>query len=165
MHPLDPGEHWLEAGITGLARQREWDAFATVDAAGAEGDEAAFVTLADGRIVVEESPDGFDPAAFAAALEGAIEPPYRALARRRPDVWAIGASSIEVVRLRPDPRGDDLELTSDGETVSLRVDAMPAGPEGAEALRVLAESRETGAYAAHAHRLADDLWEVLILPL
>jgi len=33
------------------------------------------------------------------------------------------------------------------------------------ALRVLAESREDGAYAAHAHRLESDLWEVLILPL
>ena len=32
MHPIDPGSHWLEAGITGLARQREWDAVATADA-------------------------------------------------------------------------------------------------------------------------------------
>ena len=165
MHPLDPGAHWLEAGITGLARQREWDAVATVVAPGGENEEAAFVALADGRLLVEEAPADFDPAAFAAALEGAIDPPYRALARRRPGVWAVGASSIEVARLEPDPRGADLELTFDGETAELRVDAMPAGPEGAEALRVLAESREDGAYAAHAHRLADDLWEVLILPL
>ncbi len=165
MHPLDPGEHWLEAGITGLARQREWDAFATVEAAGSEGDEASFVALEDGRLLVEDAPDGFDPAPFAASLEGSITPPYRGFARRRPDLWALGASSIDVVRLRPQPRGDDLELTSDGEAVSLRVDDLPAGPEGAEGLRALAESREDGAYAAHAHRLADDLWEVLILPL
>jgi hypothetical protein len=165
MLPLDPGEHWLAAGITGLARQREWDAFATVDAPGGEGDEASFVALADGRVLVEEAPADFDPAAFAAALEGAIEPPYRGFARRRPDVWAIGASVIEVVQLRPDPRGDDLELTFDGETVSLKVDAMPSSPQAAEALRALAESREDGAYASHAHRLVDDLWEVLILPL
>jgi hypothetical protein len=165
MHPLDPGEHWLAAGITGLPRQREWDTVATVDAPGGEGDEAAFVALADGRILVEDAPDGFDPTAFAASLEGAIEPPYRALARRRPDVWAVGASSIEVVRLQPEPRGDDLELTFDGETVSLRVDAMPVGAAGAEAFRTLAESREDGAYAAHAHRLDGDLWEILILPL
>lgn len=165
MHPLDPGEHWLAAGITGLSRQREWDAVATVDAPGTEGDEAAFVALADGRHLMEDAPPGFDSAPFAASLAGAIEPPYRAFARRRPDVWAIGASSIEVVRLRPESRGDDLQLTFDGETVSLRVDDLPAGTESAEALRVLAESREDGAYAAHAHRLDGDLWEVLILPL
>jgi hypothetical protein len=165
MLPLDPGGNWLAAGITGLARQREWDAFATVDAPGGEGDEASFVVLADGRVLVEEAPDGFDTAAFTASLEGAIETPYRVFARRRPEVWAVGASAIEVARLQPDPRGDDLELTFDGETASLKVDDMPSGPQAAEALRALAESREDGAYAAHAHRLVDDLWEVLILPL
>ncbi len=30
--PLDPGRHWLAAGITGIPRQREWDAVATVHA-------------------------------------------------------------------------------------------------------------------------------------
>lgn len=165
MLPLDPGEHWLAAGITGLPRQREWDSVATVDAPGSEGEEASFVALADGRLLVEDAPPGFEPALFAASLAGSIEPPYRALARRRPEVWAVGASSIEVVRLDPEPRGDDLELTFDGETVSLRVDDLPSGAERADALRVLAEAREDGAYAAHAHRLVGDLWEVLILPL
>jgi hypothetical protein len=165
MRPLDPGEHWLEAGITGLARQREWDAVATVVAPGAPGDEAAFVALADGRLLVEEATGTFDPEAFAASLEGAVDPPYRAVARRRADLWAVGASSIEVVQLRPDPRGDDLELTFDGETHALRIDSLPAGPESAEALRSLAESREDGAYAAHAHRLAGDLFEVQVLAL
>ena len=165
MVPVDPGESWLAAGITGLARQREWDAVATVEAPGAPGDEAEFVVLDDGRVVVEEAPGGFDPAPLAAALEGALEPPYRAVARRRPELWAIGAASIEVERLEPDPRGNDLELTFDGETASLQVDGMPADPGGAQPLRALAASREEGAYAAHAHRLADDLWEVLILPL
>lgn len=165
MHPVDPGEHWLAAGITGLPRQREWDAVATVSAPGTPGEEAEFVALGDGRLVLEEGPEGLDAAPFAAALEGAIEPPYRAVARCRPEIWAVGASSIEVVRFEPDPRGDDLELAFDGETPTLMVDRLPADPAGAEALRSLAESRETGAYAAHAHRLAGDLWEVLILPL
>jgi hypothetical protein len=165
MHPVDPGEHWLEAGITGLPRQREWDAVATVAVPGTAGDEAEFVALADGRLIPEQAPEGFDPAPFAVSLEGAIDPPYRAIARCRPEIWTVGAASIEVVRLDPDPRGDDLELTFDGEVSSLRVDAMPASPAGAESLRSLAESRQEGAYAAHAHRLVDDLWEILILPL
>ena len=35
--PVDPGRHWLEAGITGIARQREWDAVVTVDGARVAG--------------------------------------------------------------------------------------------------------------------------------
>ena len=165
MHPIDPGTHWLEAGITGLARQREWDAVATAEAPGSPGDEAEFVALADGRVLVAVAPDGFDSAPLAAALEGSIEPPYRAVARRRPELWAVGASAIEVVRLDPDPRGDDLELTWDGATLTLVVDGMPADPGSASALEELASAREDGSYAAHAGRLDGDLWEILILPL
>lgn len=165
MHPVDPGEHWLAAGITGLPRQREWDAVATADAPGAPGDEAEFVALGDGRLLVEEAPAGFDPAPFAAALDGAIEPPYRATARRRPELWAIGATTIEVARLEPDPHGDDLELTWDGSTLALVEDGRPASPSGASALERIAAGREDGAYAAHAHRLDGDLFELLVLPL
>jgi hypothetical protein len=165
MPPIDPGQHWLEAGITGLPRQREWDAVATVSAPGSPGDEAQFVALDDDRLLLEDAPAGFDPAPFAAALAGGIEPPYRAVARCRPEYWAAGASVIEVVPLGLDPRGTDFELAFDGETRVLTVDGMPSGPAGVEALRSLAESRVEGAYSAHAHRLADDLFEVLILPL
>jgi hypothetical protein len=165
VHPIDPGSHWLEAGITGLARQREWDAVATSEAPGMAGDEAEFVALADGRLLVDASPDGFDPEPLAAALEGAIDRPYRALAVRRPELWTVGASAIETARLDPDPRGDDLELTWDGATLALVTDGMPADPSIADALERLAASRENGAYAAHAGRLDGDLWEILVLPL
>lgn len=165
MPPIDPGEHWLAAGITGLPRQREWDAVATVSAPGSPGDEAQFVALADGRLLVEDAPEGFDPAPFAAALEGGIASPYRAVARCRDEYWAAGASAIAVVPLALDLRGTDFELAFDGETRALTIDGMPSGPVGAEALGSLAESRVQGAYSAHAHRLADDLFEVLILPL
>lgn len=165
MHPVDPGSHWLEAGITGLARQREWDAVATADAPGSTGDEAEFVALADGRLLVKAGPEGFDPTPLAAALEGAMEGPYRALAIRRAELWAVGASAIEVVRLDPDPRGDDLELTWDGSTLALVADGLPADPSNAAALERLAAAREEGLYAAHAGRLDGDLWEILILPL
>lgn len=163
--PLDPGRHWLEAGITGLARQREWDAVATTAAPGTVGDEAEFVALAGGRLVVEAAPAGFDPAPLAAALADSIAPPYRAVALRREELWAIGARVIEVVELRPDPRGDDLELTWDGSAQRLVVDGMPAGPSSAPALERLAAARAKGRYAAHAHRLERDLWEVLVLKL
>jgi len=165
VHPIDPGNHWLEAGITGLARQREWDAVATSDAPGTPGDEAAFVALADGRLLVDAGPDNFDPEPLAAALEGALERPYRALAMRRPEMWAVGASEIETARLDPDPRGNDLELTWDGATLALVADGMPADPSSAAALERLAAARESGAYAAHAGRLDGDLFEISILAL
>lgn len=165
MCPLDPGRNWLEAGITGLARQREWDAVATVEGPGAPGDEAEFVALPDERLILEAGPSGFDPAPLAAALAGSLEPPYRAVAVRRDDVWAVGARAIEVARLVPPPDGDDLELTWDGTTSTLVVDRMPADPARAAALRRIAGDRERGAYSARAHHLSDDLWELLVLPL
>lgn len=169
--PLDPGHNWLEAGITGLARQREWDAMVTLDATGGPGDEPSaeigFVALADGRLLLDEPElgSGADPAPFAAALEGALDRPYRAVAVRRPALWVVGASSIEVVRLDPDPRGNGLELTWDGTSLALSSDGVPADPVHADALARIAAERESGAYAAIANRLEGDLWELLILPL
>ena len=163
--PLDPGRNWLAAGITGIPRQREWDAVATADAPGTPGDEVQFVSLPDGRLVVESEPVAFDPAPLADALAASLAPPYRALGVRRDELWAVGARAIEVERLDPNPRGSDLELIWDGSTLALVADGMPAEPSAATALEHLARSRQRGSYAAHAHRLADDLWEILVLPL
>jgi hypothetical protein len=163
--PVDPGQHWLEAGITGIARPREWDAVVTADAPGMPGDEAEFVALPDGRLVVQGE-HRLDPAPLAAALAAAIDPPYRAVAVRRAALWAVGAVSIEVAALSPSPRGGDLELTWDGATLALTIDTLPADPAQADALeRIASMRRRGGPYSATAHRLADDLWEILVLPL
>src|SRR5262245_61169921 len=164
MAPLDPGREWLAAGITGLQRQREWDAVATTDAEGMPGDEVEFVALPDGTFVVE-SEGGADPTPFADALRDDVERPVRALAVRRPETWAVGAASIEVDRLAPDPRGNELELTWNGTALELTIDGLPAEPGRAEALRRIAASRVPGPYAAHAHRLRDDVWELSVLAL
>lgn len=163
--PLDPGRHWLASGITGIPRQREWDAVATVEAPGNPGDEAEFLALPDGRLVVEDGSPEVDLAPLAAGLEGMVEPPYRAVAVRREGLWAVGACRIEVARLEPDPGGDDLELTWDGTSLALVVDGVPAGPSRAQALARIASERERGSYAAHAHRLEGDLWEIGVLRL
>jgi hypothetical protein len=165
MCPLDPGRHWLEAGITGLARQREWDAVATAEGPGELGDEAEFVALADGLILLETGRSGFDPTILAGALEGSIDVPYRAVAVRREERWAIGACAIDVARLAPDPRADALELTWDGALLTLVADRMPADPSQASALQAIATRRKDGPYAARAQRLTGDLWEVMVLPL
>ena len=163
MQPVDPGNHWLEAGITGLARQREWDAVATSDAPGAPGGEAEFVALADGRLLVHAGPDGFDPEPLAAALEGAIDRPYRALALRRPELWTMGARSIGVAELRRDPDGDVLELVSTADGVTLQIDGMPS-------LAHMPELEELGAarfptFVVRAQRLEGKLFEVEVEPL
>ena len=162
--PLDPAREWLAAGITGLARGREWDAVATLDGAGTPGDEVRFVALPDASIVVE-SGAGTDPAPFAAALRESVAPPYRALAVRRPDLWAVGAVAIEAERLDPDPRGTELELTWDGSELRLIIDGVPADPARASALQRIATSRVRGAFAAHGRRLRGDLWELSVLAL
>ena len=162
--PLDPGREWLAAGITGLQRQREWDAVATAEVDGIAGDEVAFVALADGTFVLE-SESASDPTPFADALADDIERPYRALAVRRSAVWAVGAVSIEVDRLDPDPRGTELELTWNGSELVLTVDDLQADPGRAEALERIARARVAGPYAAHAHRLRGDVWELSVLAL
>jgi predicted trehalose synthase len=162
--PLDPGRDWLAAGITGLQRQREWDAVATAEGDGAPGDEVEFVALPDGTFVLE-SGGVADPTPFATALGESVGAPYRALAVRRPDVWAVGAVAIEVELLDPDPRGTDLAMTWNGSELELSIDELPASPTQAPALERIAASRVDGAYAAHAHRLRGDLWEISVLAL
>ena len=162
--PLDPAREWLAAGITGLQRQREWDAVATVQGDGTPGDEVEFVALRDGTFVLE-SGAAADPAFFAAALRDSIAPPYRALGVRRPELWAVGAVAIEVERLDPDPRGSELELTWTESELALTIDSLPAEPSQASALERIATGRVGGAYAAHAHRVRGDLWELSVLQL
>jgi hypothetical protein len=80
-------------------------------------------------------------------------------------VWAVGAVSIEVDRLEPDPHGNDLELSWNGSELTLTTDGLPADPARADALERIARARVDGAYAAHAHRLRDDVWELSVLAL
>jgi hypothetical protein len=161
--PVDPEHGWLPPGITGLSRQREWDAVTTVAAPGTPGDEVTFVALADGRLIEEVGAAVLEP--LAQALGGSLAPPFRGSAVRHDDVWAVGGYAIDVVRLDPDPDGDDLELTWDGETLSLAADGIPVDVGRAQALERIASERQAGPYAARATRLEDSLFELSILPL
>jgi hypothetical protein len=130
----------------------------------AAGDEAAFVGLADGRRVhLGGDANAVDCAAD--ALQGEIDPPYRALAvRREGDTWAVGAISIEVVELPADTEGEELMLTvtQEGER-ALEVDGRPT-LDGLDALGRIAASR-FDAYVLRATRVDGRLWEVGIDPL
>jgi len=159
--PHDTTPRWGEAGIHGIARPREWDATALVEAPEAGGDEASFVALPDGTLLVETG-GGVEP--FAAALDERVEAPYRAQAvRRAGSLWAVAARRIEVVRL-PGAQGDEIELTAHEGERSLAVDGMPTFG-GVPELERLAAERGLDSYAAHASRLDGDLWEVRLAPL
>jgi hypothetical protein len=113
---------WGEVGIHGVARPREWDVVATVEA-DLQGERAAFVVLPDRTIVVEEGPDKLEP--LAEAVERDLDPPYRAEAVKRAEqLWAVAARRIELISL-PDRPGDELELTVRDGSHTLVVDGEP----------------------------------------
>ncbi len=156
--PLDPRPPTLETGIHGLQRPRAADATVTADAEGIDADEATFVALPDGTLLVEEGPDAsFEP--LAAAVEREVRPPYRAHAvRRGPALWVVQARRIEVLELPDAPDGETLDLTRTADGSELRVDGQRVFGTVPE-LEQLGE-REGREFAVHAERLDGDLWEV-----
>jgi hypothetical protein len=152
---------WMEAGIHGVHRPREWDVVVTVEAEGVEGNEARFVALPDETLLVEA---GGNVEPLAHALDDVVQPPYRAEAIRRGELqWAVGIRRIEVVELDPDPGGDELTLTvRDGER-TLLVDGAPVFGS-IRALEELGASRGDS-YVVQGRRLEDALWEVRVVLL
>jgi hypothetical protein len=156
--PFDPSRQWLAAGITGLARHREWDAVATADAPGVAGDEIEFVALPDGRVLVETTTSELDPAPLAGALASSLEPPYRALGVRRPELWVVGALALDVVELEIDARGDSVEVVRDDAGLRVRVDGLPSLDTFRELERMGAARARS--YVVRAQRLDGPLFEV-----
>jgi hypothetical protein len=158
--PLDPAREWLAAGITGLARGREWDAVVLAEAPGTVGEELEFVALSGGRLLAEAG----DATPFAEALAGAIEPPYRAVAVCRADLWAVGARAIDVVELEQGTTGDRFELVRSADGVSARVDGMPSDTHLPE-LEALGRRARSATFVVRAQRLVDALFEIEVEPL
>jgi hypothetical protein len=152
---------WMETGIHGVQRAREWDAVVAVDVEGVEGDRVRFVALPDETLLIEE---GGDVEPLADALDGVATPPYRAEAVRRGEGrWAVGVRRIEVVALPDGPEGDELTLTVEDGGRTLLVD-------GASVFGSIPQLEELGAargpsYVVQGRRLTDDLWEVRVVPL
>ncbi len=152
---------WMESGIHGVHRPREWDAVVTVEAEGVEGDRALFVALPDRTLLIEE---GENLDALADALDGVVPPPYRAEAVRRGEAqWAVGIRRIQVIRLPDGPAGRELTLTVqdgsrvmvvDGETIFGSVPALEEIGVG-----------RGDSYVVQGQRLDGDLWEVRVVPL
>lgn len=123
-----------------------------------------FVVVA-AREPIHAGADDGPLACLAAALEDALEPPYRAVGvRREGSTWAVGAVRIEVVELPADTEGQELMLTvnEEGER-ALEIDGRPTA-DSIPALEEAAGGR-FDAYVARATRLDQRLWEVGIDPL
>ena len=105
-----------EAGLHGVPRQREWDVVTRAEVE-LSGEEARFVALPDGTLLMDEDvPDGaFGP--LADAIELSLAPPYRAQAvRRGQSTWAVAAKRLDIREL-PGHDGDELELVEGDEVL------------------------------------------------
>jgi|SRR5438093_5699310 len=151
-----------EPGVHGIARQREWDAVATVRAPDIRGDELAFDVLPDRTVLVDEEVGDAPLSPLADAVERELQPPYRAKAVRQSDeLWAVAARAIDVARLQGQA-GETIELSvRDGER-TLAVDGAREFGTVPE-LEALAAGR--GDYVVRAERLDGDWWEVKVDPL
>jgi hypothetical protein len=162
--PHDTQPRWGETGIHGVARPREWDAVATVEAPDLAGDSLEFVSLPDGSLLLDDELDADAISPLADALEQSLRPPYRAEAvRRDASTWAVAARKVEVVELPDNLDGDELVVSSaDGET-TLTVDGEPGFGSVPELERLGAARHES--YVVRARRLDAGLFEVSVSPL
>ena len=155
--PVDPGPHWGATGIHGVPRPRRWDAVAAAEAPGLNGDAVHFVALPNGDLVVDEDEPDDTVRALAEAVEGSIEPPYRAEAvRREADTWAVAARRVQVVEAQAP--GDEIELVANADERSLTVDGERSFGSVPELERI--GERLGPTYVVRARRLDNRLWEV-----
>jgi hypothetical protein len=152
-----------EPGVHGLARRREWDVVAAVEAPELKGNEVAFDVLPDRTVLVDQEEGDADLGPLADAVERDLQPPYRARAvRQSQELWAVAARTIEVVEL-PDQEGDAIELTKRGDEHMLVVDGTKEFGS-VPALEQLASGRHRD-YVVRAERLDGNWWEVRVDPL
>jgi hypothetical protein len=147
-----------ETGIHGVPRERQYDAVVTADAPDVKSENALFVALEDGSLLVEEGEGDLTP--LADAIEQEVARPYRATAiHRGGSRWAVAAHGLQVIEL-PDPGGDEVELSVHSGEKMLVVD----GNRSFGTIPEL-EALGSGDAVVRASRLDGDLWEVRVDPL
>jgi hypothetical protein len=163
-HPpdLDGNVTTGEVGLHGVPRPRRWDAVVTAETR-LPGDEVHFTALPDGTLIVDEDVPEGTLAPLAEAVEQQLSPPYRADAMRRgEELWAVGASAIDVARVTEPIDGDTIDL-------AVRDGARTVVVDGVRTFGTLPSlerlARDLPAYAIHAERLDGELWEVRLAPL
>jgi hypothetical protein len=165
---------WVESGVSGLARQREWDATVITEVRGLEGSEEVevdFRVLGDGSVVGDVSGDVLAEL----TRDLGVDPPYAARAvRQNAREWMVGAVRIEseLVALPGGVDAVSLEAAVPPEGGTMYVvdgEILAEAPTGAAA-DALAELERRGAerfqaFVARADRLEDGRWELTVDPL
>jgi hypothetical protein len=165
---------WVESGVSGLARVREWDATAIAEVPSLRASDASEVDvriLGDGSVVGDVGPEALSEL----TRELGLDPPYAVRAVRQSELeWIVGALRIEssVIELGGglDALSLEVAVPPDGETLYL-VDGdiytdAPAEPLAA----AFAELERRGAerfqaFVARADRVEDSRWELTVDPL
>jgi hypothetical protein len=175
-HFTDPRAfRWVESGVSGLARPREWDATAVVPApelADSLPSELEFRAF-PGTVV-----GGGDVAAverLARELDSLLDRPYTALAVRRTATdWAVAARTLNAELVVIDVPSTivflEVAVAPDGETSYVVDDEVLAGSVDAPLERALAELERRGrarfqAFVARADRVDKERWQLTIDPL
>jgi hypothetical protein len=149
--------------IDGKAAPSEWDAVATARVASLAGDQAEFVTLPNGDIVVEREKGDGDLSPLADAVEQKFDPPYRAVAARQDgDLWGVGAKRIQVAIFEL-AEGDAVELSQNDGEQEVRVDGEPSDAEVPELVQLGEQVSDD--YCVEAKRIDGDFWEVEVSAL
>jgi hypothetical protein len=165
---------WVETGVSGLARQREWDATAIAEVPALEGSEEVevdFRVLGDGSVVGDVSGDALAELTH----DLGVDPPFAARAVRQNErEWMVGALAIESELIALSGGVDAVSLEAavppDGETMYVVDGEMLAEPPEGAAADALAELERRGAerfqaFVARADRLEDGRWELTVDPL
>jgi hypothetical protein len=159
-----PADHVLGVWRRAMARPGEYDQVLTVEAPDVAGDSVEFATLPSGDVIVDTEQGDADLSPFADAVEKALKPPYRVIARRgEGGLWSVAARGIDVLEVAL-AEGDEIELASVGGELDVRVDGEPWHARIPE-LEQAGDAAEGEDYVVQAERLDGDLWEVRASPL
>jgi hypothetical protein len=169
---------WVEAGVSGIPRAREWDAVAVIEIPELEGlplAELSLRVLGDGAVVAEE--EDIPRAAverLGAAAAAAVDPPCEAQASRRGGrEWSLAVRGLRLIPIML-PGGIEAEelavaLAPEGSrTLLVDGEEVETPPPGfAEAFSLIEEhGREHHvAFVARAERVAPGRWELTLDPL
>ena len=141
-----------------LDRPARYDVGLVLEVPGLEGARVEFATLPDGELIADEGDEDADLSPLADAVEARLQPPYRAVARRREgDEWHVAARQLDLLELRFDG-GDAIELVLEAGERELRVDGEPWEGE-IPGLERAAEALGHD-HVVQADRLDGDLWEL-----
>ena len=166
---------WVESGVSGLARAREWDATALVDLPELRGE-----TLAEFELIVRpegvEGPTDLPDAAIERLLrrlELSVERPFVVRAvRQGPLEWLAAARRLrsEVISLQAPAAALELALPPHGERWVL-VDGEGVGEPLEPSLAAAVDELERRgrerfqAFVVRADKVGADRWELTIDPL